>query len=89
MYTVAATLLLTKDTQDSDTRTITHDTRTITHDTRTITNLLNFHDTRTKTIKHATERFYTIKHAKSKLIFKIRIKETYYLNLYCFMFVCY
>lgn len=63
---IETTELLTNDTHDSDTRTITHDTRTITHDTRTITNLLDLHDTRRKTIKHATERFYTIKHAKSK-----------------------
>lgn len=86
-YTVVATLLLTNDTHISDTRTITHWTRTITHDTQTITNLLNFHDTRTKTIKHATERFYTIKHAKSKLTLKIKIKGTYCFNLYCFVFV--
>lgn len=75
-------LLLINDTQDSDTRTTTYDTRTITHDTLMITNLLNSPDRRTITIKHTNERFYTIKHAKSKLVFKIRIKETYCFNLY-------
>lgn len=82
--TVVTTLLLTNDTHDSDTLTITQDTRTITHDTRTITYLLNFHDTQTITIKNANERFYTIKHAKFKISFTIRIKKTYCFNGFFF-----
>lgn len=52
-YTVVATLMLTNNTHDSDTRTITHDIRTI-------TNCLIFYETQTITLKHANERTYTI-----------------------------
>lgn len=45
MCPVVTPLLLTNDTHDSDSQTISHDTRTITQDMRTITYLLKFHDT--------------------------------------------
>lgn len=48
---VVVTLLVPNDTHDSDTQMIMHATRTITQDTRTTTNILDFHDTRTITIK--------------------------------------
>lgn len=77
--TLVATLLLTNDTHN-------YDTRMITHDTRAMTNLLNV-NTQTITITHANKQFCTIKHAKSKIIFKIRNKETYCFNFYYNMLV--
>lgn len=54
MCPVVTPLLLTNDTHDSDTQTISHDTRTITQDMQTITYLLKFHDTRTITKRKGT-----------------------------------
>lgn len=62
------TLLFTKNTHNSDTRTITHVARTITQDSRTISNLLNFHDTWTITIKKTNKTFYTILHLENLLL---------------------
>lgn len=42
---------------------------------------LLFYDTWTITIKHPNERFYTVWHKISKLIFKITITKTYCFNV--------
>lgn len=79
---MVTTLLLTNDTYDSSTQTITHDTRTIIKS-------VNLHETRTITIKHTKERFYKINTQDKKLFLRLELRKSivlFFISMLVFFF---